>query len=721
MKQLIIAIFFFAITFQLFADKFDRTILQPTKIETSPIIDGDISDDVWENATSVTNFKSFMPDFGKDASERTIAYMAYDEDNLYFAFKCYDKEIDKIKSSITSRDNIRDEDWICVNLDTYNDQQSLTAFYVNPFGIQMDSRYMSGNEDTSIDYIWFSSGKIDSEGYTVEMQIPLKSIRYANSKPVKMSIFFERKISRRTEHVSYPELDPDKGYAMLTQLNPIEYHDLKKQTILEVLPAFTYSYRDSYKQGALTNDIKKANGHLTLKYGITSNLVLDATYNPDFSQIESDAGQIDINLRNSLYFAEKRPFFLEGSDIFSVSSTHSSSKDPIQDIVHTRTIVNPIFGLKLAGKIGKKDIISLMYAKDELPNEGSKNQYAHFPIMRYKRAFNNDGYVGAIFAARELDSTYNRVGGFDSEVRITPSSSLLFHGLVSESKKNVDQSIDKGHAIGMRYVSSNRSNTYVFTFKDISKDFNADMGYVSRTGMQIYTAYFMQKLYPKNTYFRSIDGEIFTSFTNDKFYNMWETFNYSSITVNFSGNAQFIAKYYLTTEIFNGVRYKTSGFHTLLSNQFTKSLFAYAVVRWNNAIYYINPQQGKTFRVTASIIFQPSDNVTSELDITYAKFNSDLNNEELYNYLISRFKLTYQLNKYLFFRGIGEYNGHYKRLNTDFLASFTYIPGTVIHLGYGSMYQKSKWDEIDSREREYDKFIEHNRGFFVKVSYLWRL
>lgn len=111
--------------------------------------------------------------------------MAYDEDNLYFAFKCFDREPDKIKASITARDNIRAEDFVCVNLDTYNDQQSLTAFYVNAFGIQMDSRYMNGNEDASIDYIWYSAGKLVLDGYVVEMQIPLKSIRYTNSNPVK--------------------------------------------------------------------------------------------------------------------------------------------------------------------------------------------------------------------------------------------------------------------------------------------------------------------------------------------------------------------------------------------------------------------------------------------------------------------------------------------------------------------------------------------------------
>ncbi len=724
MRRLIIAIFCIAISLQLSAGKFDRTTIIPTQTDTPPILDGILNDDVWKNAKTVTDFITFMPDFGKDLSEKTIGYIAYDRDNLYFAFKCYDTEPNKIKASITARDNISDEDWVCVNLDTYNDQQSLSAFYVNPFGIQMDSRFMSGNEDASIDLVWYSSGKLNDEGYSVEIQIPLKSIRYSSGSPVEMGIFLERNISRSSEHGSYPELNPEKGYAMLTQLNPIVYHDLKKQTLLEILPAFTHSKRSSYKEGEMSTDFKKSDGHLTLKYGITSDLVLDATYNPDFSQIEADAGQVDINLRNSLFFSEKRPFFLEGNEIYKIGATQSSSNDPLRSIVHTRTIVNPIFGIKLAGKLGDKNNVLLLYAKDELPKIDGQNQFAHFPVFRYKRILNKDSYIGGIFTSRELENTYNRVGGLDGEVRLSPSSTLAFHSILSESQSILqDETLDinSGHSIGLTYWFSNRDIDYGLIFKDISTDFNVDMGYIKRTGMQIYAGYFKQKIYPKADFFNRIDGEIYTSAVNDKFYNMWEMFNYSAITIYFWGNAQFIAKYYLTNEIYLGERFKTNGFHTLLSKQITKGISAYTVLRWNNAIFYGDPHQGKTFKATGSITFQPSDKLSSQLSINYAQFRSNHNNEILYSYPLARLKLTYQLNKYLFFRGIGEYNGYYDNLVSDFLASFTYIPGTVIHLGYGSVYQNLGGDELCEINCRKLKLRERARGFFFKVSYLWRL
>lgn len=215
---LLIKFFFFASTGQALSA---QDILKPVKTTTPPAIDGKLDDPVWAEAPSVTGFKTFIPDFGLDISENTVAYMAYDSENLYFAFQCFDRQPEKIKASISRRDDIRPDDFVCINLDSFNDQQSLYAFYVNPLGIQMDSRYAGGKEDFSVDVVWSSAGKIHDRGYAVEIQIPLKSIRYSSGNRVEMGIFFERRISRRSEHGSYPSLDPKRGYFFLTQMAPI--------------------------------------------------------------------------------------------------------------------------------------------------------------------------------------------------------------------------------------------------------------------------------------------------------------------------------------------------------------------------------------------------------------------------------------------------------------------------------------------------------------------
>ncbi|HLX12523.1 MAG TPA: DUF5916 domain-containing protein, partial [Bacteroidota bacterium] len=336
----------------------------PIRTTTPPVIDGKLDDSIWTVAPRLTNFKTFIPDYGKLIDEQTVAMAAYDDENLYFGFRCYEPDPSKIKTSISSRDNITSDDWVCVNLDPFNDHQGLFCFYTNPNGIQADSHFANNNEDFSIDLVWYSAGHIDSLGYTLEVQIPLKSIRYADGDPVTMGVVFERYISRRSEHSSYPELDPAKGGAFATQMMPMAYTGVKHYPLVELLPAITYGQHYSAQNGSIRQDSSAGKFSFTGKYGVTSNLILDGTYNPDFSQVESDAGQVDINLRYSLFYPEKRPFFLEGRDNFNIAAmaiTPVSQLDPIQSVLNTRNIVDPLVGVKLSGKVGDNGTLASLY------------------------------------------------------------------------------------------------------------------------------------------------------------------------------------------------------------------------------------------------------------------------------------------------------------------------------------------------------------------------
>lgn len=703
--------------------------LKPLFTKTPPKIDGVMDDEVWKVAPNVTGFKTFIPDFGKDHSEKTVVYMCYDKDNLYFAYKCFDREPDKIKASVTNRDNIRPDDWVCLNLDSFNDQQGLYAFYVNPFGIQGDSKSVGESEDTGMDFVWYSGGKIDADGYTVEMQIPLKSIRYASTNPVQMAVFFERRIARRSEQGSYPALSADQGYAFMTQLKPMFYYDIEQHTLLEVMPAVTYNQQYAVDKGELKiKDIKREFG-FNMKYGITSDLILDGTYNPDFSQIESDAGQVDINLRYGLYYAEKRPFFLEGRDNFVFGGTSTSEVDPVTTLFHTRTIVDPLIGLKLSGKISSNGTMAAIYSLDEkIGSVLDQGKYAHFPIIRYKHALNSDSYIGAVVATREetvesnlqKSNAYNRIGGVDGQIRISKSEILDFGSVLSLSKNAFDDEIRNGHNLSLKYSNGTRDLDYFVNIKRVSEDFRADMGYVTRTGVLQAATLVRPKLYPESEFFRRMDFELFSAQTKDEIFNMWETFNHSSLLIYLPGSLQFKVKYSYATEIYLGERFETGGFSVNFAGWFGKALNFSILYRRLNSIYYdINPFQGMSNKITAAMIYLPSDKLNAELDFVYSDFVRDSDASTIYNYPIVRTRLTYQMNQYLFFRGILEYNDYRERLFADFLASFTYIPGTVIHLGYGSMFERTEWDGVNYRKA--DNFMETKRGLFFKASYLWRL
>ncbi|TFH36716.1 MAG: hypothetical protein E4G95_05480 [Bacteroidia bacterium] len=694
--------------------------LVPAKIFESITIDGSLDEPAWEIAPNVTGFKTFSPDFGQDMEYATIVYMMYDAENLYFAYKCFDDEPEKIKASVNSRDNIRSDDWVCINLDSFNDQQALYAFYVNPLGIQMDSRYSAGMEDASVDFVWYSAGVIEPGGYTVEIQIPLKSIRFSTGEPVEMSVFFERRISRQSVNGSYPAMDPSKGEAFLTQMTPVVYEGVKHYTLFELLPAFTYTYRDVAEEGELVKDERRPSLSLTAKYGITSQLILDATVNPDFSQVEADAGQVDINLRYKLFYPEKRSFFLEGSENFNFAGTQTDEYDPVLTMMNTRSIVNPVTGLKLTGKATRDLTVAALYALDRVPVEGSREteSYAHYPVFRAKYGISEDGYLGMIYTGMEADSSFNRVAGVDGSVRLGKASQFLFNGVLSSTLEQGGSDPETGLMASAEYKYDNRNLTLSFGAKNIGEAFYSEPGFIYRTGVNYFKGLVKPKFYPSGDFINRVDLELYSRQMQDIGYNMWETIDHLAVWIFFRGATYIKVKGSYSTEIYLGERFNTGGFHALFSSQVTKKISFATLYRQTAGIYYNELLQGKGNRLTVAANYKPTENIHLDLQFTYADMSDSETKDLFYRYSISRAKLTYQLNRYFFLRAITEYNGYYETLLTDFLASFTYIPGTVVHFGYGSGYESVEWNGAEYVQGE--KLQETRRGFFFKCSYLWR-
>ena len=707
-----------------------QDVIEPQRTDAAPVIDGRLDDALWKTITPVNGFRTFNPDYGVEMVGDTDVFMAYDEDNLYFAFRAYDPEPDQLKATVTSRDNMFGEDWVAVNLDTFGDQQSLNAFYSNALGIQGDGRFASGTEDRNVDMVWYSGGRIDEQGYTVEMSIPLKSIRFAASDPVRMGVIFERRVFRNSQQGTTPALDPAMAGQWLNQMQPLSYSGLESRRLLELLPAGTYSVDQANDAGRLVTTQEQGDFSLTAKYGLASDLVLDATYNPDFSQIEADAGQVDVNLRFDLFFPEKRPFFLEGREHFGIAATGKSGLDPLRSVFYTRKIVDPITGARVSGRVGSNHTVATVYAADELPGEGvdGGTAYAHVPVFRYKRSLADDTYVGGIYAGRELDGEFNRVAGVDGYFRVSASGSLGFHGLMSRSKDALDPlvvggpsnaSTVGGHAVGARFGVASRDIDYSLTYTDISQNFKVDMGFLTRTGVRQIGGEIKPKFYPSTDIVRRIDLNLGSTQTFDVESDRWETSNSIGLTNFLLGSLTVTGNYDYSTEIFLGQEFKTGGYTVNVVNQFSGRVNVGAMFRSGKAPFYsAEPYQGRSRRVSGTLGIRPSQNFDTELRLTYVDFFRDSNSEKIYDYPIVRGRVTYQMNKYLFLRGIVEYNDFREELVTDFLASFTYIPGTVVHVGYGSLYERTEWE--GGRFNHSDRFNEMQRRLFFKTSYLFR-
>lgn len=695
-----------------------RDALKPLRAPAPPLIDGVLDDAAWREAQAIGGFKTFIPDFGKEPSERTSAWMAYDAENLYFAFHCHDRSPGKIKATMASRDTIMTDDFVCINLDSFNDQQALYAFYVNPLGIQGDSRFASNVEDFSADFVWSSAGRLTADGYAVEIRIPFKSIRYAGRERVEMAIFLERFISRTSEHGSFPEMDPAKGYAFLSQMQPLELRDIRRYTLLEVLPSLVFNRKHERAEGLLRRSESRGEIGVTAKLGLTSKLVLDLAWNPDFSQVESDAGQVDANLRSGLYFSEKRPFFLEGSEIFRLAGS-----SPFQDAVYTRNIVDPLLGFKLSGKLGAKNTLAAIFAIDEAVDDplhsasGAAN--AAFAIFRYKRALSGDGYLGAFYTGREQGGDFNRLAGVDGQLRLSPAQMLSFHGFAS-STDNPAWPGKKGLALDAYYAYSTRDLDIQAGAFTVGRGFFSECGYLVRGGLNGIDAEIGPKLYPKSGMLRKVKPRLALGAYRDLESRMNEGLARLGVDILLPGNTNLTLEASASSEIFLGRRFDISSFRLVASSWLNKKLYFYLGLRRGNQVRYVQePFQGYGNTAAAICRYLPCDRLEWEVRLTYADLFSRADGIKVYEYAIVRNKLTYQANKYLFFRGVAEYNDYRKKLITDLLVSFTYIPGTVIQLGYGSLYEKVRWEENDYRPD--DRFLEMKRGFFFKASYLWRL
>jgi len=684
--------------------------------KTPPVVDGKLGPGEWDGAYTMTEFKTFQPDFGKDPSQKTEAYFLYDASNLYFAFRCYDTEPSKIKASLSKRDDMFADDFVGVILDTYNTMQSGYGFLVNPLGIQGDGiMNIQGNLQGDQDFVWESKGQINDQGWIVEYRIPLQSIRFPAGDTITFRVGYFRQFVRTSEVASAPAIYPDKG-SIIAQTQPIVVSGLKFKRVVELLPAVTYSNRLTADGGELRRDERLTDLSLTGKVGLTTDLTLDATINPDFSQVEADAGQVDVNLRYQLYYPEKRPFFLEGNEIFAISG--NTEEAPLYALLHTRTIVDPSFGFKLSGKLGLKNSIAGIFTGDNQP--GASDAHPSFSIFRIKHALKDDSYVGGFYTGRYSEGGYNQVAGADGRIRLNPTTTTEFHLFGSFTKDPDGGAVNAGHALGLRYNWGNRKATVDIGYQDVSKDFQVDTGFLERSGIRRLAAFGMLMFYPKSKFFQRIEPFYWSYHLQDTTSNMFETFNIFVLRFQLPGSTQVRFEGILANEVYEARRFERNGFGARFQTQLTKHFSLNAFYRRMGSILYDpdDPLQGDGNRASAGLSFQPTDQLAFLVDLTYADFTQRSDKTKLYDYLIVRSHNTFQINKYFFLRAIAEYNTYYKRWTVDTLASFTYIPGTVVYVGYGSAFERVRWDG-----EEYitgDKYVETKRGFFFKVSYLWR-
>ncbi len=428
------------------------------KIEKPPVIDGKLDDEVWKQAILLKDFYQTNPGDNIEPSRKTEVMFAYDPKFLYVAFHCYD-EPDKVRASVAKRDNVFGEDNVRMYIDTFNDQRRAYVLGFNPYGIQQDAIYTVGQgEDYNFDIVMESKGVMTSDGWTVEVAIPFKSLRYKAGKDALWGIQVWRNIDRFNDEID-SWMPNDRNIAsLLSQAGHITgLEGIQTQRQLEVIPSLTVSEKGerlrTFSVGSLQNNAALLDpGHfanqpvgvdpsVTVKLGITPTITLDVAVNPDFAQVEADSTVIQANQRFPIFFPEKRPFFLEGIDYFQTP----------MNVVHTRTIADPDFAVKLTGKQGR-NTFALLVASDNFPggrirfpeqdridptvrdNSGKyfdKNSLVG--VMRLKHDIGRESNIGMIATTYNFPDNYNHVLGFDGRFKLNPRTIFQFQVLGTTS------------------------------------------------------------------------------------------------------------------------------------------------------------------------------------------------------------------------------------------------------------------------------------------------
>ena len=503
-----------------------------SKIGSAPTIDGRIDEEVWLRAAVFKDFYQTNPGNNTAASKPTEALMMYDEKNLYIAFKCWDEK-DKIRATVAKRDEVFGEDNVRVWLDTYNDQRRAYVIGFNPLGIQQDGIFTEGQgADFSVDIVMESKGVIEDWGWSVEVKIPFKSLRYTAGKGKFWGVNVARNIDRLNDELDQwmPDDRDVSGFLVksgrITGLDEIKY-----ERTLEIVPSVTIAETGSRKR-TIPTSIINANGFdptfypigitdpgkfvnnpirpdlsLNLKYTVSPNVTLDAAINPDFAEIEADAPVVSANQRFPIFFTEKRPFFLEGKEIFD---------SPLQPF-YSRTIVDPDLAVKVTGKTGKNSF-GLLVASDNAPGNYSEdergdldacqqsrqyfpNQFircgieefvdknALFGVLRLKRDIGNQHNIGFFATARTFPKNRNFTSGFDGVFKLNQKTILNFQVLGTHSRKffynpNEDNTRYRtGNGIGYQISLDYTTDTHGWYAEAVgrSRDYRADAGFTRRT------------------------------------------------------------------------------------------------------------------------------------------------------------------------------------------------------------------------------------------------
>jgi hypothetical protein len=696
------------------------TPLTPVRFSVPPVIDGALSDDAWKQAVPLEPaFITFKPRHGEPCPERTLVWMGYDNHNLYFAFRCSDSDPQHIKASFAARDKIGDDDAVVVSLDAQNTHQQTCQFVVNPHGVQRD---MINFGDDTQDWVWYSAGRFIPEGYEVEIAIPLSSLRFESGSQVTMGILFARTITRESIAAVWPEIRAEQNPN--TMHAPVVFHDLENPGSLEILPSITYGSGESrVSLGRWGNSFSSREAGGSIKYSRSAAFTLEATANPDFSHVESDAFQMDINRRYPVYYSEKRPFFMEGADIFELSRGGSN----FSTTMHTRKILAPVVSTKLTGARGKV-VYGILAAEDS-----GKNPYrpsdpglgeSRYTVARLKYLTGSENFLGFLYSGHTQTEIGNRVAALDGYWR-SGTHTLRFTGIGTFSTDTERDKTYTGAAETLSYNYMSRPLDFETSFENYSRNFRMDTAFYNRTGyhrtwMNISPHYYPD--IPRAHWIKQVSPYANGTFLHDLTTSMNDYYLNTGTDLSLSRQGSLNLNLFTARENWANRKFNRRGASMNGRIQATARFRLGGNYSYGRSIFYdaVNPFLGRSSSYGGDLEYQPLDRFRQTLSVSHSELSRLSDNHRAYSVNIINSCSTLQFTRHFFIRAILQYDSGRDRLMQDLLASFTLIPGTVTHFGYGGISQRNTWDGGKWVQDGDTPLYPMEKRFFFKTSYLYQ-
>jgi hypothetical protein len=743
----------------------------------STVVDGVLDEPVWRKAALLTGFSQFFPTDGVPARDSTEVFVFYSATALHVGIRAYAAP-GTVRYTLADRDKITQDDNVQLFLGTYDDSRQALVFGVNPIGIQSDgvlnetgastgggfsANTPKARESTDLapDYVWKSKGHATDYGYEVEIEIPFKSLRYRAGAEQKWQLNVVRTVQATGHEETWAPTMRASSSFLAQSGHLVGLRELSRGLTVDVIPTITSSSVGAPASGAWSYNTGRPEVGGSVRWGITSNLTLAGTANPDFSQVEADATQFTYDPRVQVFFAERRPFFLESQEQFATPSR----------LIYTRRITQPVAASKLTGKIGGFDL-GLLSAVDNRDASFDGRQSPLFNVLRVQKDLGAQSRIGLVYTDKVDGEQWNRVAGIDGRLvrgivsfQAQGAASFTHVGGVTTSAPLFSASANvNGRRFGAQYVVNG-----------ISSDFDAQSGFIARSGVANVNLTHRFTFFGKpKAWLEAITPEVavLTSFRYDDFVNGGPV---QDQKLHFRGNARLRGGWgigaqlllerfgydrdlyanYVTIQprgtAFDTVRYV--GTPRLDNVDWVGSIASPEFKRFSFnafALYGIDENFPEWSRADIAIVnlgltVRPTDQLRMTGTWGYEKYDRRTDGTRVLTRNVPRLRVEYQVTRQVFFRVIGEVaklkqdslrddsrtnapvffrspNGTLTRAvafdrlrgRLDFLFSYLPTPGTVIFLGYGNTSRADRPGGTQGLQPARDVF-------FVKFSYLFRL